>query len=305
LFLGCREYDRGVNEDVGEEPGGGEGGAIYQRVRGELLNRLTGGTYALGALLPPQRELAEELEVSRPTVQKVLRELIEEGWLSSRQGSGTRVIKVIKAEPPISSEGRWVTLGELMDQAFQGPEVTLDVFTLSSESLDFQIRRQDEQIRLKKRPKLQRIHLRILLPAEDVTDRLYPKAVQDEDDEAVWERHLNTTRGSTTSIKRKLNDLRVEGLVPSVEIEIRYVKLYPPLKLYLVNGSAMLSAPYVPVKRQVYLEAYDKAVDAIDVLGVGAPLTYDVKDHDPHSQASEKVDNWRKWFDKTWNLLAK
>ncbi|WP_329266592.1 hypothetical protein [Streptomyces sp. NBC_01451] len=48
-----------------------------------------------------------------------------------------------------------------------------------------------------------------------------------------------------------------------------------------------------------------RVADTIDVLGVGAPLTYDIKDDDPHSQTYEKVDNWQKWFDVMWDLLAK
>jgi DNA-binding transcriptional regulator YhcF (GntR family) len=292
-----------VNEDEGDERIEGEGGATYQRVRGELLDRLTDGTYALDSRLPSQRELADEFGVSRDTVQKVLRDLAGEGWISSRQGSGTRVIK---GQSPISSPGgRRVTLGQLMDEAFQQPEVTLDVITLSSESLAFQIRRQDEQIRLGERPNLRQITLRMLLPAADLGHRLYPRAVNAGDDAAVWDRHLVTMRSSTTSIKQKLHDLMAEQLVPSVRLETRYVRFTPQLKLYLVNGTAMLSAPYVPVQRPVYLEAHDKVVDAIDVQGVGAPLTYDVKDaEDSQSPSSEKVDNWRKWFESAWELLA-
>ncbi|WP_020140178.1 winged helix-turn-helix domain-containing protein [Streptomyces sp. 351MFTsu5.1] len=295
-----------MGDELNEGEGGGEGGATFQRVRGELLGRLTDGTYALGSRLPSQRELADEFGVSRDTVQNVMRDLIGEGWLSSRQGSGTRVIK---GQSSISSSsGRKVTLSQLVDEAFSKSEVTLDVFTLSSESLAAQIRRQDEQLRLRKREKgsleLQSITLRMLLPRADLKKRTYPKAVNPEDDAAVWERHLVTMRSSTTSIKQKLNDLRAEGLVPSVDVQIRYVDFTPQYKVYLVDGSAALWAPYVPVRRSVYLEAQDKDVEAIDVLGVGAPLAYDVKDDNPQSPASEKVDNLRKWFEGNWGLLT-
>ncbi len=46
---------------------------------------------AIGARLPPSRQLAEELSVSRTTVLAVLDQLIAEGYLESRQGSGTFV----------------------------------------------------------------------------------------------------------------------------------------------------------------------------------------------------------------------
>jgi hypothetical protein len=303
LLLGWWEYDRGVNEDVGRERSGGEGGAVYQRVRDGLLKRLDEGKYPLHSRLPGQRELAQEFGVSRDTVKRVLDELAGEGWVSSRQGSGTTVIK---SQSPISSPGgKMVTLGVLMDVAFQQPEVTLDVSTLSSESLAFQIQRLDEQIRSGKVPKPGRIALRMLLPAEDLAprDRL-PRAMNDEDNEAVWERHLDITRRSTASIQEKLRGLAAEELVPDVDIEIRHVNRIPEHKRYLVNGSAMLSALYEPVQRSIYLVAQNRPVDALDVLGVGAPLTYDVKDDDPQSRGSVAVDNAQKWFNGTWQWLA-
>lgn len=51
------------------------------------------GTYPLRSTLPSQSDLATEFGVSRDTVQRVLRELVDEGWIESRQGSGPRVIK--------------------------------------------------------------------------------------------------------------------------------------------------------------------------------------------------------------------
>ncbi|HEX2315502.1 MAG TPA: GntR family transcriptional regulator [Thermomonospora sp.] len=44
-----------------------------------------------GAPLPPERELAARFEVSRVTVQKAVRELVIDGRLRTRQGSGTFV----------------------------------------------------------------------------------------------------------------------------------------------------------------------------------------------------------------------
>ncbi|MEU0414507.1 GntR family transcriptional regulator [Streptomyces griseorubiginosus] len=279
-----------------------EGGTIYQYVRGKLLTRLLDGTYPLNARLPSQRELATEFGVARDTVQNVLRELASQGWITSQPGSGTRVIR---AQSPIASPvGRRISLEQLLDEAFQKPEVALDVCTLTAESLALHIRRQDEHIRQGTRPGLERITLRLLLPATDLQKQPYPKAVNEEDGEAVWERHLVTMRSSTTSIKHYLYALRAEQLVQDVNLQIRYARFTPTAKLFLVNGSVMLSAPYVPVRRPVYLEAQDKLVDAIDASSVGVPFTYDAEDGDPHSPASEKVANWRAWFNETWDLLA-
>ncbi|MGW1966185.1 GntR family transcriptional regulator [Streptomyces sp. NPDC001935] len=51
-------------------------------------------------MLPSQRSLADDLGVSRDTVQNVLKALAEEGWITSRQGSGSRVLKVPSAATP-------------------------------------------------------------------------------------------------------------------------------------------------------------------------------------------------------------
>ncbi|CAM5721981.1 PLP-dependent aminotransferase family protein OS=Streptomyces alboniger OX=132473 GN=CP975_21635 PE=3 SV=1 [Streptomyces alboniger] len=64
---------------------------------------MTDGTYPLRSFLPSQRDLAEELGVSRNTVQRALRELASEGWIESRQGSGSRVVKTqsYPSAPPL------------------------------------------------------------------------------------------------------------------------------------------------------------------------------------------------------------
>jgi len=55
-----------------------------ERLRQDLL----GGRWAPGETLPPERRLAEELGVSRPTLRGALATLGAEGLVRSRQGSG-------------------------------------------------------------------------------------------------------------------------------------------------------------------------------------------------------------------------
>jgi GntR family transcriptional regulator/MocR family aminotransferase len=50
-----------------------------------------------GARLPPSRTLATDLGIARNTVAEAYAELVAEGWLTARQGSGTRVAP--RAEP--------------------------------------------------------------------------------------------------------------------------------------------------------------------------------------------------------------
>jgi DNA-binding LacI/PurR family transcriptional regulator len=57
----------------------------------ELTTRLEKGVYTPGNFLPPERLLAEEFGVSRPTLRKALEPLVTAGLLAHHPGIGTRV----------------------------------------------------------------------------------------------------------------------------------------------------------------------------------------------------------------------
>ncbi|WP_432041256.1 PLP-dependent aminotransferase family protein [Streptomyces cadmiisoli] len=62
-----------------------------------LREAVRGGRLAPGTRLPPYRSLAADLGVARNTVADAYAELVAEGWLTARQGAGTRVAE--RAEP--------------------------------------------------------------------------------------------------------------------------------------------------------------------------------------------------------------
>jgi len=63
-----------------------------------LREAVRSGRLAPGTRLPPYRSLATDLGVARNTVADAYAELVAEGWLTARQGSGTRVAE--RAAPP-------------------------------------------------------------------------------------------------------------------------------------------------------------------------------------------------------------
>src|SRR5215470_14414728 len=73
---------------------------LYRRVQDELAARLADGRLPRGAQLPTERELCQELAVSRVTVRKALAALREAGVLESFQGRGTFVAAPRLGEPP-------------------------------------------------------------------------------------------------------------------------------------------------------------------------------------------------------------
>ncbi|MFF1680910.1 GntR family transcriptional regulator [Streptomyces sp. NPDC058256] len=283
---------------------GDSGGREAWRVAETLRARMADGTYPLGSQLPAQRELAEELHVSRDTVQRALRDLISEGWIESKQGSGSRVIQVQRIQsltPRSPRSTRTPTLGPIISRAFEQPEVTLDVYTLTSETLDTHIRLQAERIRAGEIAP-QRIAVRMLLPSASL-DLPYPRAKDHPDDPRLRDRLLDITRRHTSSLRGVLRALAVEGLVPSVDLEIRHVPLVPPYKLYLLNGTEALQGFYEVIERRIVLDSGEETV-ALDVLGLGATLMYYVKEGDPEAMGSVFVDNVQAWFDSVWTLLA-
>lgn len=66
-------------------------GPLYLRLTAALRTAIDRGEVAQGTVLPPERTLARALAVSRSTVVAAYDRLKAEGWLDSRQGSGTWV----------------------------------------------------------------------------------------------------------------------------------------------------------------------------------------------------------------------
>lgn len=64
---------------------------LYQQIIQLVLTNIQTGKLLPGDLLPPERKLAELLEVNRSTVVRALDELTSKGVLIRKQGSGTRV----------------------------------------------------------------------------------------------------------------------------------------------------------------------------------------------------------------------
>lgn len=66
--------------------------ARHSRIAHELGRRIVGGVYAPGALLPSDRSISEELDVSRTALREAFKVLTAKGLIESRQKVGTRVM---------------------------------------------------------------------------------------------------------------------------------------------------------------------------------------------------------------------
>ncbi|MHB9860759.1 GntR family transcriptional regulator [Streptomyces sp. YIM S03343] len=294
----------------GQQTGDEGGTREFERVATELLARIDRGDYPVGHLLPPQRDLAAEFGVSRVTVQRALKDLQGQGWITSRQGSGSRVVRrppVRSTVPAATDVSRGVSLESLFDRAFEQADVSLDVFTLTSETLYGQI--QAQALRIRRGSVAPRsISLRMVLPT-GTTYLPYPRAIGDEADEAdeaderLRARLNGITERHSASLESTLRALRAEGQVPSVDVQIRRAPLTPTFKLYVFNRREVLHGPYEVIVRKIELNSGEE-VEALDVLGFGSTLTRHVTDEDEGSADSVFVCSMQSWFDSVWSLLA-
>ncbi|MEV6118160.1 GntR family transcriptional regulator [Streptomyces sp. NPDC052109] len=267
-----------------------------------LREQLANGTYRAGQNLKTQRQLADEFGVSRDTIQRVLRKLSDEGWVESRQGSGMRVVKVPDVEPPGARprRGTKVSLGPFIHRAFEEPEVLLDTFTLTSETLWNHLKVQAERV-AGGEVAPRRVRLRMLLPSERM--RLAYPAAKDPDDDRIWQRWRAMARRYAIEVKDLMEQWR--GLGVDADAEIRRVPMTPQYKLYVINEKDVLFGLYEVFERTIMLETDGSLVPSLDVLGLGSQLSHyhsdstETESHDGRNFATAQAS-----FRSCWELLS-
>src|ERR1700675_4665580 len=65
---------------------------LYRQIADQIAALIEKGEYAAGQRLPPERDLAKQLGVSRPSVREALIALEVEGYVEVRVGSGVYVV---------------------------------------------------------------------------------------------------------------------------------------------------------------------------------------------------------------------
>jgi len=71
----------------------------FRQIQDQLRTAILLGHLRAGTRLPASRVLADELSMSRPTIVRVLENLKSEGYLETRQGSGTFVTRGLPQQP--------------------------------------------------------------------------------------------------------------------------------------------------------------------------------------------------------------
>jgi len=85
---------------------------LYRQIYEALREAILAGTLPESTRLPPERTLADRLDVNRSTVVHAYRELVADGLIEQKVGSGSRVVPTLRAGQPERSAAVpwWVTL---------------------------------------------------------------------------------------------------------------------------------------------------------------------------------------------------
>ncbi len=85
---------------------------LYRQIYEHLREAILAGTLPESTRLPPERSMAERLAVNRSTIVHAYRELVADGLIEQRVGSGSRVVPQLRGGQPARGAGVpwWVTL---------------------------------------------------------------------------------------------------------------------------------------------------------------------------------------------------
>jgi hypothetical protein len=233
--------------------------------------------------------LAEQFGTNRTTIRQALAILEREGYLSAR-GRGAPALVARPAQDAPRPAG--VEVADRIAVAFQAEDVSIDAFTLTAETLNSALAAPLIAIsagELKPRS----IAVRLLLPNPDAP-LAFPRLVTDPDDARPRTRLRQLTRTFANSLRHQLTSLAEMRLVPKVNVEIRSLPITPVQKLYVLNGTEVLTAFYQVLPRTVEYE--QEQLEIYDVLGLSSKIF--------HDQEPAFVEESRSWFESLWSTLA-
>ncbi len=237
----------------------------YLRIAEDLREQITDNRIEPGEQVPKQRVLAKQYEVSLVTVQhalKILRAwgLIDEGG----KGRGPRVV---------AGHTTPQTLDDWVAEAFAAADVSLDVWSLTTENLSQIVAQQVVRIRAGKAPVPESIRARVLLPSL-VVDHGLPELISDPTDQRPLRRLRGIIRTYARQLEHSLLSVAEYRRRASVRVEIRSLPTLPQQKYYILNNSVALTSLY-EVRRNEVREHGDSPPMAIrDLMSSSEPFTW-------------------------------
>ena len=106
----------------------------YQEIFNDLQEKILNGSYLAGVLLPTEKELQDQYQVSRDTVRKALRLLTEKGLIQKVQGRGSQVLKQELLNFPVSGLTSYKELVDSLGPNSQTRVISLDLMTVDEQT---------------------------------------------------------------------------------------------------------------------------------------------------------------------------
>lgn len=276
---------------------------IADVLRGEILD----GHLAVGQRIPAQADLEERFAVSRPTIQRALKELRRGGYIDNQRGRPSEVLpwrertgttRAQYDEP----EPAYTALGTHIAEAFEAPRVVIDVFSLTTETFNSALYEPIQRIRSGELSP-ESITVRVMLPSPDAHLAI-PRTVADPEDDRPLRRLRQLVRGHAIAVRSSLTALSEVRSDIAVSVEFRTVPITPLQKLYLINEDIALSGYYEVIEREVMFGSGERD-EIYDVLGLGAVLfPFRGDPSAPDSRDSRFVTESQSWFDSLWSTIA-
>jgi DNA-binding transcriptional regulator YhcF (GntR family) len=289
-----------------EAPGTNGPRPPYLHIADALRDEILDGRYPVGQRIPSQAELEERFRVSRPTVQRALGVLREEGYIDNQRGRPSEVLPW-QADPPHPEyevpEPAFTALATHIDEAFNEPDIVIDSFSLTTETLLPALIAQLQRVQ---RGELHpaSITVRLMLPSQDARLAI-PRLVADASDERPLRRLRQLVRGQTVTLRSAFQQLSQLRTDVELSVEFKTVPITPVQKLYVVNKHTALVSYYTVVPREVPFGSRGDKGEIFDVLGVDAVLFAFRRDPArPEAHDSQFVTQSQGWFDSLWSTIA-
>lgn len=97
---------------------------LYQQIALQIQNQISRGQLPIGSRLPPVRQLAQELQVTRLTVHSAYNELQADGWVESVVGRGTFVASSIRPQALMADIGQELSRDGVIDDRVSIDQIT-------------------------------------------------------------------------------------------------------------------------------------------------------------------------------------
>jgi DNA-binding transcriptional regulator YhcF (GntR family) len=271
-------------------------------VAARLRERIEAGALGPGDRLPTQQDLSAEFGVNRTVVRHALGALREEGLVSMGRGAPATVTDHSSQPAPPAPRAAGVLLPDRIRAAFRAEHVTIDTFSLTTETLQNALSGVYQAVRAGELSP-RSVTLRVLVPSDEARLAL-PRPVTDPADERPLQRLHAIMRTCHDTLLMGLDSLRVRGTGPETSVEFRSVRVTPLHKLYVLNGTEALIGYYQVVPRKVSIEGDD--VEIYDVLGLDSTLFHSSCGPDARdAQEAAFVRASRSWFESLWSTIAR